>query len=234
MLRKRIGGMGDIQIGKSTPAWMLTYSDLITQLLIFFVLFMTLSTLEKTSVKNIILPLIGGKGIQSEKATTSLVPPIVNELQMLDARKQILLYAKEKNLADEIKTRMDQRGLIITLAEKTMFEIGRADILPAAKGPLNTISKILRPLPNDIRIEGHTCNLPIRTAEFPSNWELSAARATNVARYLIEQTGFPPVKTSAAGYGEYHPYAPNNTEENRRMNRRIELVVLWRKLQPLP
>lgn len=224
----------EITIGKSTPPWMLTYADLITQILIFFVLFMTLSTLEKTQVKNLIMPIIGGKGIDTMKSTQYVIPPVVNEPQLIDARKQILLYAKQKNIAEEIKTRMDERGLVITFAERSMFNLGKADLLPKARINLAAVSKILKPLPNEIRVEGHTCNIPIRTAEFPSNWELSTARATNVTRYLIENTGFSPAKISAAGYGEYHPYAPNDTEIHREMNRRVEVVVMWRKLQPLP
>jgi len=225
----------EIQIGKPTPAWMLTYSDLITQLLIFFVLFMTLSTLQKQRVKEMILPLVGGKGtIVQEKSAEKVIPPIINEPQMLKAQQQILLYAKQKNLAEEIRTRLDERGLIITFAEKAMFEIGKADILPQARVHLETLSKILKPIPNNVRVEGHTCNIPIHNARFASNWELSAARAVNVTRFLVEKTGFPPARISAAGYGEYHPYAPNDTEEHRQLNRRIEVVVLWRRAQNLP
>lgn len=231
---RKSGADEEITIGKSTPAWMLTYSDLITQILIFFVLFMTLSTLEKAQVRNLIMPITGGKGLDSQRSTPYVIPPIVNEPQLIDARKQILLYAKQKNISEEIKTRMDERGLVITFAERSMFNLGKADLLPKARINLAAVSKILKPLPNDMRVEGHTCNIPIRTSEFPSNWELSTARATNVTRYLIENTGFPAAKLSAAGYGEYHPYAPNDTEAHREMNRRVEVVVMWRKLQPLP
>jgi chemotaxis protein MotB len=80
--------------------------------------------------------------------------------------------------------------------------------------------------PNPVRIEGHTDNVPIRTAVFKSNWELSVTRATEVVRYLIEAHGFPPSRISATGYSEYKPVAPNDTAENRALNRRIEIILL--------
>lgn len=235
MPRRRAGRDEEIQIGRSTPAWMLTYADLITQLLIFFVLFITLSTLRVTKFKEMIIPLRGGTGIAAgEGGAARIIPPVLDEPQLLRVQEQILLYVKEKKLAQEIRMRLDERGLIISLAEQVMFNIGRDEILPKAKVHLDKISKILKPIPNNVRIEGHTCNIPIHTAQFPSNWELSTTRATNVTRYLIEQTNFSPVRISAAGYGEYHPVAPNNTEENKKLNRRVDIVVMWRRLQVLP
>lgn len=232
--RRKTDTSEEIQIGKSTPPWMLTYSDLITQILIFFVLFITLSVLRVTKFKEMIIPIKGGAGVVGEKPANRVIPPIINQPQLLKVQEQILLYIKEKNLAKEIHMRLDERGLIISLAEQAMFKIGRAEILPKARVHLDKISKILKPIPNNIRIEGHTCNIPIHNAQFPSNWELSTTRATNVTRYLIEQAGLPPVRISAAGYGEYHPIVPNDTEENKALNRRVDVVVMWKRLQPLP
>ncbi|MBD3169325.1 MAG: OmpA family protein, partial [candidate division Zixibacteria bacterium] len=94
------------------------------------------------------------------------------------------------------------------------------------QGILLKLSKILTKIPNDIRIEGHTDNIPINTPEFPSNWELSTARATTVLRFLVESCGINPDKVSALGYGEHRPIGPNDTIENRRKNRRTDIVVL--------
>ena len=226
--------MDDISIGKSAPAWMLTYSDLITQILIFFVLFLTLMAVKAKEGKSVILPLMGGKGVVTKNPEAEkVIPPIVNQQQMLLAKQQILIYVKSKNLNQEVKTRIDERGLIVSFADKTMFQIGSADILPQAKAHLDSVSKILRLLPNEIRVEGYTCDIPIHNAEYASNWDLSLARAANVTKYFVEKTGFSPVRISAAGYGEFKPYAPNDTEEHRRMNRRVDIVILWQKIQPL-
>lgn len=236
MRKRRRGSRGDedIQVGKPTAAWMLTYSDLVTQILIFFVLFLTLMTLREKRIAGMILPLIGAKGTVVKESGERVISPIINQPQLLTVKQQILIYSMKKGIADEIKTRMDERGLTISFAEKAMFKVGRADILPEARFHLDEISKILRVIPNNIRVEGHTCNIPIHNEQFASNWDLSSGRATNVIKYLIEETDFPPAKLSAAGYGEYHPYAPNDTEENRRMNRRVDVVVLWRRAQTLP
>ncbi|MGB3985550.1 MAG: OmpA family protein, partial [Limnochordia bacterium] len=88
------------------------------------------------------------------------------------------------------------------------------------------IGPILKDIPNPIRIEGHTDNLPIKTAQFPSNWELSVHRATSVIRYMVEELDFDPTKLSAAGYGEYRPVRPNDSAENRAMNRRVDIVIM--------
>ncbi len=88
------------------------------------------------------------------------------------------------------------------------------------------LAPILEKSDNHVRIEGHTDNVPINTAEFSSNWELSTRRATEVVRHLIEKYGFQPGRISASGYAEYRPVAPNDTEQNRALNRRIEIILL--------
>jgi len=91
---------------------------------------------------------------------------------------------------------------------------------------LDNITEAIRKYSNSIRIEGHTDNVPIKTAQFPSNWELSTARATNIVHYLVDAHEFPPEKLSAIGYGEYRPIADNSSEEGRQKNRRVDVVVL--------
>jgi chemotaxis protein MotB len=92
---------------------------------------------------------------------------------------------------------------------------------------LDTLVERLRTMPNEIRVEGHTDNIPIATALYPSNWELSSARATTVGRYLVEHSEVAPRRISAAGYGEFRPVAPNDSREGRARNRRVDLVVLF-------
>jgi chemotaxis protein MotB len=111
------------------------------------------------------------------------------------------------------------------LLERLLFESGSAELKPEAKAVLDTIAEILKFLPNKIRIEGHTDDRPIRSARFPSNWHLSVARALNTAYYLMSK-GVNPEKISIAGYSEYRPIAPNDSEENRAKNRRVDIVII--------
>jgi chemotaxis protein MotB len=116
--------------------------------------------------------------------------------------------------------------LVVRFADQVFFDLGKADLKPEAIEILTRLGPLLKDIPNPIRIEGHTDNLPISTARFPSNWELSTHRATSVIRYLVEELGFSPDKLSAAGYGEYRPIADNETPAGRALNRRVDIVII--------
>ena len=132
----------------------------------------------------------------------------------------------DEELAGATDIFMDERGLVVSFKEKLFFDIGSAEIKPEARDLLRRVGEILRRGKNQIRVEGHTCDLPIRTDRFPSNWELSVSRATNVTRFLIEQAGVTPERLAATGYAEFRPIAPNDSEENRVKNRRVDIVLL--------
>ncbi|MBI1748696.1 MAG: OmpA family protein [Acidobacteria bacterium] len=134
--------------------------------------------------------------------------------------------ANEGSLDQEVEWRIDHRGLIISLAETAFFDSGSAVVRPASTAVLDRVASALLALPNYIRVEGHTDNQPISTGQFPSNWELSTARAMFISNYLIGKFGYPPHKLAIAGYGEYHPVAINTTLQGRAMNRRVDIVVL--------
>ena len=127
-----------------------------------------------------------------------------------------------------VSIRMGRDGLVISLREAGFFESGSAAPKPATLATLRTIAASLGHTPYDLRVEGHTDNVPIHTAEFDSNWELSSARATRIARLLVDKDLISPDRASAAGYAEYHPVATNDTAEGRAENRRVDLVVLPR------
>ncbi len=187
----------EIKVGKSSPAWMLTYSDLMTQLLIFFVMMFALAS-------------------------------AMNEMQLIKLKKKLETYVTENRLEGYIGLKIDEKGLVISLREKLMFDSGEAEIHQEAKYILKDITKEIIDVPNSTRIEGHTDNVPIGPelrSKFPTNWELSTARATNVTRYLLETLNFPPKRISSAGYGEYQPVMDNDTEEHKAMNRRVDIVV---------
>ncbi len=187
----------EIKVGRSAPAWMLTYSDLMTQLLIFFVMMFALAS-------------------------------AMNEMQLVKLKKRLETYVTENRLEGYIGLKIDEKGLVISLREKLMFDSGEAEIHQEAKYILKDITKEITDVPNNTRIEGHTDNVPIGPelrSKFPTNWELSTARATNVTRYVLEALNFPPKRISSAGYGEYQPVMDNDTEEHRAMNRRVDIVV---------
>jgi len=192
--RRRDSG---VKIGKSSPAWMLTYSDLMTQVLIFFVMMFALAS-------------------------------AMNEMQLVKLKRKLEAYVMENRLGNYIGLKIDEKGLVISLREKLMFDSGKAEIYQEAKYILKDITKEIIDVPNNTRIEGHTDNVPIGPelkSKFPTNWELSTARATNVTRYVLEALNFPPKRISSAGYGEYQPVVDNDTEEHKAMNRRVDIVV---------
>lgn len=192
-IRKKRGE--SVSITRSSPPWMTTYSDLITQLLIFFVMLFALS----------------------EGA-------IEDQLERL--KKKIDNYVVQERLEQMITTKITiKEGLVVSMRENLMFDSGKAKIHNKAKKIITNISRLLIDEPNRVAIEGHTDNLPIKTEEFPSNWELSSARATNFTRFLLEELKFEPDRLSSAGYGEYQPVESNKTRDGRAANRRVDLVV---------
>lgn len=126
----------------------------------------------------------------------------------------------------EVALKGNRDGLIISLREIGFYDSGSADLRPSSEEAVRRIAKVLKTQANNVRIEGHTDNVPIHNAHFASNWELSTARATEMIRLFITHYDFPATRLSAAGYAEYHPVASNETAEGRGQNRRVDIVVL--------
>lgn len=133
------------------------------------------------------------------------------------------------NLAHQIKFILEKRGLVIRVSEHIFFNSGEAFIRPDMEPILNVLAQTLEKIPNHIRIEGHTDNVPINTPRFPSNWELSTSRATMIVRYLLDHFRFDPDCLSATGYAEFRPVDTNSTPEGRLQNRRVDFVILSNK-----
>ena len=128
----------------------------------------------------------------------------------------------------EIEMRVTPEGLVVSLREIGFFDSGDAALLPGGRSTLERIAKALNRAGFQVRVEGHTDNIPIHTARFKSNWELSTGRATEVVALLVEEYGFNPAQVSAAGYSQYRPLADNDSEAGRRTNRRVDVVVVAR------
>jgi len=148
-------------------------------------------------------------------------------------QKDLALIQKElaKNLEAEIQRhevalQAKREGLVISLRELGFFDSGSATLRPSSEAAIKRIAKVLADQPNDLRIEGHTDNVPIHNEHFASNWELSTARATELIQLFITRYNLPPARLSAGGYAEFHPVATNQTEAGRALNRRVDIVVL--------
>jgi len=135
-------------------------------------------------------------------------------------------FIDEFSLSNNIRMMENKRGIVISILDNILFPSGNADLSDASKPILDKMAQLIKALPNDIRVEGHTDNVPIDTEEFPSNWHLSIARATNTAYYLMHYDGLKPERVSVVGFSEYKPIASNNTPQSRALNRRVDIVIL--------
>ncbi len=145
----------------------------------------------------------------------------------LDRVQKELEKMLSSQIADHtVSIQMGKDGLVISLREAGFFNSGSATPQPGTTPVLRAIAGVLGRTPYDVRVEGHTDNVPIHNEEFDSNWELSSARATRIARIFVDTRNIPPKRLSAAGYAEYHPVAGNDTSSGRAENRRVDLVIL--------
>jgi chemotaxis protein MotB len=238
----------------SHERWLVSYADFITLMFAFFVvLYATATTDQKkqAQVSDSIDTAFRALGIFSSAARrpSEAPAPAGVEKPVLPMNivmgEDVLAPAEVRNDLSRIQSELTQTlsnqiashtvsiqmgrdGLVISLREAGFFDSGSANPKPGTLPILRKVADSIAHTPLDLRIEGHTDNLPIHTAQFDSNWELSTARATNVARLLLDQQLIPPERLSAAGYAEFHPVASNSTPEGRGENRRVDLVVLPR------
>jgi len=229
--------------------WLLTYSDLITLLMIFFVVMYALSSLNARKFQAVAISLSkamgGGQSVMNEPGA-SFVPGVtgsilVNEEEAaLDTeetsnleriRKELQDYIDENGLNGKVTVNLEERGVVLSFQDVALFPLGSAQLTPDAKNLIVAIGQILKKAPHYLRVEGHTDDLPINTARFPSNWELSVARSTSVVQELINELKLTPELLSAAGYGEFRPKVPNETANSRQQNRRVDIVVLKSKYE---
>jgi chemotaxis protein MotB len=144
------------------------------------------------------------------------------EKQKMEEEKDVIKRLKE---FEEIKLQITEKGISLRISNDMLFKSGRAVLNSEIHPLLDLVVDITKGWPNTIHVEGHTDDVPINTTQFPSNWELSASRAISVIRYFIDNKGTPADHVSATGYGEHRPLVPNNTQQNRAKNRRVEIYI---------
>jgi chemotaxis protein MotB len=223
---------------ENTDRWLLTYSDLITLLLAFFIAMYAMSRIDAKRFGKMADALQGilkgGDKVlrfddKPEEISKGHGVLHIGDLKML--KQQIDDRFKTVAGGTEIvHTEVTERGLVVHILESALYSAGSAELEPRAMNVLDMIYDKIQGFPNHVRIEGHTDDLPIKSTVYPSNWELSTARATSVVRYFIANHNAPPTKTSALGYGEFRPIKPNTSIENRAANRRVDVVVLTLEL----
>jgi chemotaxis protein MotB len=224
--------------GSGGLRWLLTYADMITLLMAFFIMLYSMSILSLNKFKEVAISIRSGFGGPLEGGTHLLTHPAgqrdISGVQFPGESKSVQEVAEElKQFIDEhalegsMRVSIEPRGLVISIVtDNLLFPIGSSELRPQAREILDKIAEAIERFSNSILVEGHTCRLPIATSIFPSNWELSAARASRVVRYLVEQHAMKPSRFAAVGYADTRPVAPNNLEVQRRRNRRVDIVVL--------
>jgi chemotaxis protein MotB len=242
------------------PAWMTTYSDMVTLLLTFFVLLYSFSAIDlqrfqevmsaiqhsflgRTGILSGTMEEIGAEegqrldvadfmGQETEQALGVREQELLEMMaQLEETYEKVRVFLQEAGLEEDIALRMEERGIVMELPEKILFDTGRAEIKPEFLPTLDLLARLIAGLRNQIIVEGHTDNIPIKTFLYPSNWELSVARSVSVARCLVERYDLEPDRFLVTGYGEYHPIASNDTPEGRARNRRVTLVISIKQLE---
>ncbi len=218
----------------SAPFWMVTFSDMVTLMLCFFVLILSFSTIELEKFKGAVESLKGALGVfsghespQTQKNMRVEKVEVPDDATIYQKAMEMEKRIQDLQLQDEVKVEVTGSGMLVRLGENVLFDAGTADLKPRAFPILSAISEAMRGEKQEVYVEGHTDNVPIHTRKFPSNWELSSARALSVVKYLVNVEGIPEKFLAAVGHGEHRPLVPNNSPQNRARNRRVEIFIKW-------
>jgi chemotaxis protein MotB len=210
--------------------WLLTYADMITLLLIMFIILYSAAAQDTQKMKMLAMYLRATFGGVLQQGPTFLSgsgdAPIPDLYQKLQSSVQAIQGQGEMG-EGAVQVVQEERGIVVRMmTDNVMFDRGSIDLQEQTKQVLDAISPVLKETNRPVLVEGHTCNLPVRGGRFKDNWELSTARASAVVRYLVDTDKVPPRLMSAAGYGEFRPLLPNTSEAMRQRNRRIDIVIL--------
>ncbi len=228
---------------QNSASWLTTFNDLVTLLMVFFVLLFSLSSIDTKKMADFQYALQSGLGILQEgkHATVSVqADSLVKDMSHVNTQAegrsgspqqqgmQATIESVLETLGTDIGIQVTytQQGAHLGFQDGVLFDFGRADISKQGYGILDKIVTVIRKMPYPIRVEGHTDNVPIHTQKFPSNWELSTARAVNVLKYFANTGQIDPRRLSAVGYGDSKPLVANDSPRNQAKNRRVEIVLI--------
>lgn len=205
-------------------SWLLTYLDTMTLLLVMLVVLLAFSDRigGSGSSKDAPLPFSGFQGKVVE-LRPQLALPIQVKPEAAPAPDELAELAREL-VGDDVEVLVEKGRVSFRVRNEILFPSGRATLTEQGEGVLKRLAEVIGASPHDVAVEGHTDDVPIRTLRFPSNWELSTARATSVVRTLVD-AGVAPTRLRATGYAETRPLQPNDSEQGRAANRRVELIL---------
>ncbi|MFB0516437.1 MAG: flagellar motor protein MotB [Candidatus Neomarinimicrobiota bacterium] len=217
------------------PHWMTTYGDMVTLLLTFFVLMFAMSSVNEQKFLQAAASLARALGVLDKNVSLigEMSPAIGTsgmareQIDMVESMEQIAEIFQEEALQELASVEVTGTGeVLVRMGDEVLYDPGQSELKSQAERVLARIASSVQGRTETVYVKGHTDNVPISTPEFPSNWELSGARALSVVR-LLEKQGVPPEQLAAVGHGQYNPIAPNDTPEGRAKNRRVELWITW-------
>jgi chemotaxis protein MotB len=228
---------------EKTNGWLTTFNDLVTLLMVFFVLVFSMSSIDLNRLKNFQTALQSGLGVLEAGRRVAVSVAENRPPQAVDPRtfdngvesegessnpgdRSVEQALEELHREAGIESSFSREGLSIRTKDGILFDPGEAQMKPQSTPVLHRVADLIRSTSQPVRIEGHTDNVPIQTRRYPSNWELSTARAIAVLRYLIDAEAVSPKRLSAVGYADVKPLLPNDTPAQRALNRRVEILLL--------
>lgn len=220
----------------TAPFWMVTYGDMMSLLLVFFVLIVSMSQIKIQRFQEALTYFQGGKGVLNQHSVmkNTFQPQETPYINRAQARRfeELHAYLRENGLQDKVEVNLRSDGIHAVITESVMFNTGEARLIEPARTILRLLADVITEDVKTVAVEGHTDSQPIQTYRYPTNWELSAARAASVVRFLRRHEDvLTPERYVALGYGEFHPVAPNTTPEGRAKNRRVEILLSWESWQ---
>ena len=221
--------------GSNRDRWLLTYADMITLLAAFFLMLYSMSVVSKGKFSVLAQSMKSGfnGGLNTGEGIEETPRMKIERAQYQEALKNLVQFVEQNRMSGKVALRPEERGLVISLVSDNMlFKRGQAEVQQDSEKLMDQVTQILKSAPrNQVQIEGHTDDLPIRTLQFPSNWELSASRASAMLRNFVDRHGLPANRFIASGYADTHPLAPNTNEQSRARNRRVEIILLKSEAQ---
>lgn len=199
--------------------WVVSYADFVTMLLALFMVMYAVLRIDNQKLTQF-------QNKMQQTFSSQDVANVTKHQADFNSAKVEKILNENISQSKSIKLLKSDKGLIIRVNNTMLFDEGSSTIKMDAEKTLNEISKVLTKIDNPVIIEGHTDSVPIKNLKFPSNWELSTARATNIISYLMKRGKISPKRLCAVGYGEYMPVADNTSVSGRNLNRRVDIIVL--------